>query len=129
MVIIDTSVIIDHLRSNGAKETYLMKLAKKYNKNELSLSLITVQELYEGKSSNDKEKELYMLATISALNILPYDYQISKRAGELARGLVLPIEFADAAIAATALEHNSYLATLNQKVFAQIKDLQMVRFE
>lgn len=127
MVILDTSVIIDHLRQTEVKQTHLMKIAKKVTKENLAISVVTVQELYEGKSTKDKRKEEYLLATITPLKILPYTYEVAQLAGEIARDLKRPIEFADAAIAATAIVNGAVLFTLNKKDFRGIKNLEMFK--
>ncbi len=129
MVIIDTSIIIDHLRQSQAKTTALMAIAEKIPQQELALSVISVQEVYEGQSTRSKNKEHYLIGTISPLTILPYTYEIAQHAGEIARDLPNPIEFADAAIAATALIHGAALYTLNQKHFAKIKDLEILALQ
>lgn len=125
MVILDTNIIIDHLRLQQAnQDSQLMRIAKQKPKEILALSLISVQELYEGRSTKDSQKEQYLLATISPLKILPYTYEVAQLAGELARDLNRPIELADAAIAATTILNSSSLLTLNKKDFTTIKDLQ-----
>lgn len=125
MVILDTSIIIDHLRRSQGKRTSLMSLAGKVTKENLAISTITVQELYEGQSTKDKGHETYLLATITPLKILPYTYEIAQLAGEIARDLKQSIEFTDAAIAATAIINGALLATLNKKHFQNIKDLEL----
>ncbi len=127
MVILDTNIIIDHLRQKE-KETFLIKLAKEKPKESLALSLISVQELYEGKSTKRKEQEKSLLATIAPLKILSYNYEISQLAGEIARDIKKPIEFADAAIAATAIANGFSLYTLNKKHFKGIKRLELFSF-
>lgn len=128
MVVLDTSVIIDHLRqSNSNKETFLQKIAKKVSKQSIAISVITIQELYEGLSTRNSEKEQYLLSTIGPLNVLPYDYETAKKAGEIARDLNQPIEFADSAIAATCLNNQSKLATLNIKDFEKISGLELLK--
>ena len=102
MVIVDTCIIIDHLRQSGEKLTLLMRLAQEKTKETFAISTITVQELYEGQSTKNKTKEQLMLATIAPLKIVPYTFEIAKLAGQIARDLKKPIELADAAIAATA---------------------------
>jgi len=124
MVILDTNIIIDHLRFSTKGETTLMSIAKKIAKENLAISVITVQELYEGKSSKDKQKESYLLSTITPLKILPYDYEIAQLAGEIVRDFEQPIEFADAAIAATAIVNGAFLNTLNKKHFQGIVGLE-----
>lgn len=127
MVVLDTNIIIDHLRQSPNKETALKSIARKTRKEDLAISVITVQELYEGKSTLNEEKEAYLLATITPLRILPYTYEVAQTAGKIARDLKQPIEFADAAIAATAITHGASLLTLNKQHFAGIKELEIER--
>ncbi len=128
MVILDTNVIIDHLRQTGKKETVLMKFISDQPKEKLALSVVSVQELYEGKSTRNEKEEQLLLATISPLRILPYTYKIAKLAGMIARDLGRPIELADAAVAATAVTNGADLLTLNQKDFLNIPDLNLIDF-
>ncbi len=123
MVILDTNIIIDHIRQPEAKDTHLMKIAQKVAKENLAISVITIQEFYEGRSTRNKEMEEYLLATISPLKILPYNYEVAQLAGEIARDLNQPIELADSAIAATAIINGAFLFTLNKKHFRNIKEL------
>lgn len=125
MVVLDTSVIIDHLRQTK-QETALMKLVKQHPKEFLTLSVISVQELYEGQSTKDNQKEQALLAVISPLRILPYSYEIAELAGKIARDLSRSIELADAAIAATVIVNGSVLFTLNKKDFTGIKNLNLI---
>jgi len=126
MVILDTSIIIDHLRLKAKSKSKLLALAEKNLKKELAISLISIQELYEGQSTKKQEEEKMLLATISPLRVLSYTYEVAKLAGEIARDLKRPIELADAAIAATAVINGGQLATLNKKDFREIKGLIMV---
>ena len=125
MVILDTNIIIDHLRSSAARHTALMKLVQKFPKVSLGLSLVSVQELYEGKSTLVSENEKNLLATISPLKLFPYTYETAKLAGQLARDINRPIELADAAIGATAILNHAELYTLNTKDFKGIPDLEL----
>lgn len=121
MVILDTCIIIDHLRKKTLSK--LIAIAKTLPKEQLAISLITIQELYEGQSTLLPEKEKDLLATISPLKILPYTYEIAKLAGKIARDLPHNIEFADSAIGATCLSYQASLYTLNKKHFSKIPDL------
>ena len=125
MVILDTNIIIDHLRHRGNGVSFLQKLIQKHPKEVLCISIFTVQELYEGKSTKESEKEKDMLATISPLKILPYTYDIAEKAGVIARDASRFLECADAAIAATALIHQIPLATLNTKDFTAIEGIEL----
>lgn len=125
MVVLDTSILIDHLRTDGKGK--LLKIAKEIPQQSLAVSVISIQELYEGTSTRNRQKEKDMLATISPLKILPYTYEIAQTAGEMARDLKRPIELADAAIAATAISNGASLATLNTRDFADIPDLELLK--
>jgi predicted nucleic acid-binding protein len=126
MVIIDTNIIIDHLRLGGEQDSQLMKIAKEKPKEVLAISLLSVQELYEGRNTQDNQKEQYLLATISPLKILPYTYEVAQLAGEIARDLDRPIELADAAISATTILNGASLLTLNKKDFINIQNLRLL---
>lgn len=126
MVILDTNVIIEHLRRPKGRDSHLVKIVKQRPKEALAISMISIQELYEGQSAREEEKEQYLLATIAPLKILPYMYETAKLAGEIARDLRQPIELADAAIAATAILSGAQLFTLNRKDFQGIEGLNLV---
>lgn len=127
MVILDTSVVIDHLR-RPPKQSHLYKLRKRILKETFALSIVSVQELYEGQSTKVEQKEQTMLATIGPLKIVPYTYDVAQLAGEIARDLRRPIDFADAAIAACAIVNGGQLATLNKKDFLGIDNLELFNF-
>jgi len=127
VVILDTNIIIDHLRRNTG-ESFLFKLSKQLPVSDLSLSAISIQELYEGKSTKQPQKEKQLLAVIAPIKILPYTFETAKLAGEIARDLTNPIEIADSAIAATAILNNAQLVTLNQKHFTAIKQLTLFKY-
>lgn len=126
MVILDTNIIIDHLRQPKKKQSYLAKIAQQQPKQTLAMSMMSIQELYEGKSTKNKRKEEYLLATISPLKILPYTYETAQLAGKIARDLKRSIEMADAAIAATAILHGAQLFTLNKTDFQGIGELEII---
>lgn len=125
MVILDTSIVIDHLRHKVGMSS-LESIVQKHSKETLAVSVITVQELYEGKSTKEEEKEKQLLATISPLRILPYTYDVAELAGKIARDLPRPIELADAAIAASSIINNSSLYTLNKNDFIGIPDIELL---
>ena len=125
MVVIDTSLIIDHLRQKP-ENSQLVKLEARFADERLAISLVTVQELYEGRSVGDKDKEREMVSVLAGLEILPYSYEVAKSAGKLNRNLSRPLDLADAAIAATAISNGAQLATLNKKDFAGIEELELI---
>lgn len=129
MVILDTNIIIDHLRRSVAKGSVLAKLAQDKPHEALAISVISIQELYEGQSTLEEEKEKDLLSTVSPLRTLSYTFEVAKMAGEIARDHRTGIDLADAAIAATAILNNSELLTLNKKDFQGIKDLGFFDFD
>jgi len=125
MVILDTNIIIDHLRRRG-QESHLLKLSYKIKQDQLGISVISIQELFEGASTRNESERDKLLATVAPLKTFPYTFEIAKLAGEIARDSKQTIEFADAAIAATAITHDTQLATLNRKDFQGIKELKLI---
>lgn len=123
---LDTNIIIEHLRLKRPAKSRLLALVENKPKEVLAISMITVQELYEGQSTKNDQKEQYLLATISPLKILPYNYEVAKLAGEIARDIKRPIELADAGIAATAIINGCELLTLNIKDFYAIDKLRLL---
>lgn len=123
-ILIDTSVIIDHLRIPDKSSSLLYKLAHK--RIPLFISIITHTELYSGKSvweHKNAQKELELL--MSGLTILPLTQSISGQAGKIRAQQA--IHLFDAIIAGTALEHSLILATLNEKDFKKITRLKLYK--
>ncbi|MEX1112324.1 MAG: type II toxin-antitoxin system VapC family toxin [Candidatus Andersenbacteria bacterium] len=125
MVVLDTSIIIDHLRQKPGHPTRLLKVLSKVGKQNLAISPITIQELYRGESTRDEAKEELLLATIAPLRLLPYTYEVAQLAGEIGRDSQRSIELGDAVIAATAITHGAQLLTLNQKDFSHIPEIDL----
>lgn len=126
MVILDTNIIIDHLRLPKKSESYFVKIARLRSEETFTLSVISIQELYIGQSSKEPEKENDILEVIRALQLSPYIYEVAQLAGEIIRDSKNPVSFADAAIAATAIVNDFQLFTLNKKHFEDIKGLEMI---
>lgn len=124
MVVVDTNIIIDHLRLPPGSETHFSKILKLKPDEIFCISVISIQELYQGKTSLEFSRENDILKTLAVLEILPYDFTTAKRAGGITRDSKNPIGLADAAIAATAIINNAKLATLNKKDFQGIKALE-----
>lgn len=125
MVVLDSNIIIDHLRQYP-KKSKLREIEEKLPAASLAISIITVQELYEGKSTREMRREKTLLEVIDSLKILPYTNEIAKVAGQLARDLDRKIEFPDAAIAATTILNKAKLFTLNKKDFWGVKGLKLI---
>lgn len=125
MVILDTNVIIDHLRQLSTKSR-LRLLEEKVSPGSLGLSVITIQELYEGKSTREHSIQEILIEVVNSFKILPYTYEIAQLSGEMLRDENSQMGFADAAIAATAILNKASLFTLNKKDFQNIKNLELV---
>lgn len=123
MVVLDTSVIIDHLRRK-IKGTILDLLVEKYGWSELAISTVSVQELFVGLSSKNQKEEILNL--ISLMKILPYTFKVAEKAGEILRDSKTGMNFVDAAIAATCVLNDCKLATLNTGDFLKIKGLDLM---
>lgn len=127
MVVLDTNVVIDHLRLKEKNKTSLLDLLNEefILDEEVAISVITVQELYEGTSTRVNAREELMLSTLNSLVIFNYDFDIAKVAGKILRDSNVAIEFQDAAIAATSILKEAELFTLNNKHFVGIEGLEM----
>lgn len=124
MVIVDTSIIIDHLRQpNINVDTPLIELSKKLPKFEIGISVLSIQELYTGLSTKDTLKENYLKLTISPMIVVPYTYEIAIFAGKIIRDAKTSITFADAGIAASCIYNHAKLLTLNNRDFIDIQGL------
>jgi len=126
MVILDTNIIIDHL-STKSNSSILLNLKNKLTTANLAISVISIQELYEGESTRIKEEEKLLMAYLNSLNILSYTDSIAVIAGKIMRDSKIDITFPDAAIAATAITNNSQLVTLNQRHFKNIRELSLYK--
>lgn len=126
MVVLDTSILIDALRQFKGHDPILREFIGLDSEDDLAISVLTIQELYAGKSSKDLKKEKLILAVISSLETLPYTYEVAKLAGEIARDADKSLGFQDAAIAAAAILNKAKLLTLNKKDFKEIKNLKLI---
>lgn len=127
MVMVDTNIVIDHLRSSVRKKSLLVQLEEQDPNRVIALSMLSVQELYEGQSTRQLSREKELLLAITPMQFLPYSYEVAKLAGKIARDHSKPLELADAAIAATSIINKVPLFTLNQKHFAEIPELTLFK--
>ncbi len=124
MVIIDTSILIDYLRRPQVDSPF-KEFIKQNQEEKMVISILTIQELYAGKSSREAKRESFFLDIIDKMEILPYNFETAQLAGELTRDYDTNFEFPDAAIAATAILNKAKLLTLNKKDFKGIKGLKL----
>jgi predicted nucleic acid-binding protein len=118
-IILDTSVLVDHLHGSGSATEYLASLEVRPSCSEVSRI-----EVIQGLRSSERRAADKLFALIAWI---PVNEAVARRAGELGRRWRRShpgIGVADLAIAATAEEIGARLATRNIKHFPMFKDLQ-----
>lgn len=126
MVVVDTSVVVDHLRRPSVNSIF-SRLIRNHAASKIAVSLVSIQELYTGKSTRIQDEKTRLLSILANLEVIPYDYTIAKKAGIIQRDLPIGIGFADAAIGATAITSGAKLLTLNPKHFRGIPKLALYK--
>jgi predicted nucleic acid-binding protein len=117
-VILDTSVLVDHLRGSTSATEYLGSLSGRP-----SCSAISRIEVVQGLRSSERRTADRLFALIAWI---PLDESVARRAGDLGRRWRQShprIGVADLAIAATAEELGADLATRNLKHFPMFEGL------
>ena len=119
-VLLDSDILIDHLRGYEPARQYL----KRFEAGEVQgyLSIITVAELAAGQMRQDDEeaKVQQLLALFTHVDL---DFAIAWRGGEIRRHY--QTRLADALIATTALRRHLTLATRNLQHFTPIEGLRV----
>lgn len=113
-VVVDTSVLVEHLRLGGRKSEY----ARMVSKTEPIVSFVTVAELYSGKSAWKEEHAREIETLLAGVEVKFAGRQRAKEAGRLRadRGLTLP----DAFIAGLAVELGLPVFTLDKRDFSKV---------
>jgi len=119
MIFLDTNILIDYYRGQETIREQLHQIGF----SELGISVITPMELYYG--ARNKQELLRLKHSLTSLHIFYLTTSISQRALHLielfAKSHTLQIP--DALIAATAIDHDLPLFTLNTKDFQFIPDI------
>ncbi len=118
-VVLDTSVLIDHLRGSHAAGDFIASLSAPPSCSEVSRI-----EVLQGLRSSERRPTNRLFALIEWI---PVDESVANRAGELGRRWRRShpgIDIADLAIAATAELLETQLATNNLKHFPMFEGLQ-----
>ncbi|KKU64223.1 MAG: hypothetical protein UX87_C0009G0020 [Candidatus Amesbacteria bacterium GW2011_GWA1_47_16] len=121
-LVIDTSILIDYLRGGMKWEELLGRLEKD---TELYLPTIVIFELFSGKSTSKPEIAKKINEFLSFFQKVELTEGIARRAGELFRDMNKNLGAPDYIIAASAIELNATLVTLNISHFAQIAHLSL----
>ena len=122
-VLVDTSVLIDHLRKLHKDQTIFYRVSLSHD---FAISAVTEFEFLVGASTQNRLSISHLLVR---LPVLPFDSGCVQSAVEIRRFLRannLLIEIPDIFIAATALVHDIPLLTLNRNHFARIPNLRLI---
>ncbi|OBA80534.1 ribonuclease [Mycobacterium sp. 1164966.3] len=120
MILVDSDVLIAHLRGFGAARDWLVGARKN---GPLAVSVVSIAELVGGMRSVER-REVWQL--LSSFRAEPATEIVARRAGELMRRYRRShtgIGLADYLIAATADVKGIQLATLNVRHFPMFEDL------
>lgn len=121
-LVLDTSILIDHLRGGTKWE----ELLSKFDKNdELYIPTVVFFELFSGRNTSDPETSKKVTEFLKYFQKIDLTEKIAKRAGILFRDVSKNLGAPDYIIAASALELNATLVTLNTKHFGQIPNLSL----
>ncbi|MDE1762053.1 MAG: type II toxin-antitoxin system VapC family toxin [Candidatus Micrarchaeota archaeon] len=120
-VVVDTSVIVDHLR-NIPKATALIEKIKEGSMVGY-ISVLTEAELFAGKDSGDQEKRTSLIELLSLFNKVEMTEGLARVAGDFRRKYGVPLS--DAIIAATAFMVRCKVVTQNLKDFDRISEIRV----
>ncbi len=123
-ILLDSDVLIEHLRNNNKVTQTLEEL---YSSSNLACSVISVTEILRGTREKEKLKTEKLLSFLRCVEV---DFSIAKKAAEY---LALyskshAVEMADALIAATAFHHQFELCSFNWKHYP-MKELRAFKIE
>lgn len=119
-LILDTSILIDHLRGGGQLQSVVDGLSPG---TEFYISTIVFFELFSGKSSEREEVATKIYNLVKNFQKIELDEDIATLAGKIYRNSKTRIEVPDYIIAASALSIGGTVLTLNRKHFEQIPNL------
>lgn len=121
-LVIDTSVLIDHLRGGNAWKKVIAESEKDLR---LFVPTIVIFELFSGQSTHDTSIVIKIYQLLHNFQQIELDENIAKIAGGLFRDAKHRIQVSDYIIAASALSINAAILTLNQKHFEQIPNINL----
>lgn len=121
-LVCDTSILIDKLRGGKKWDEFLTVVGGDV---ELYLPSIVVFELYSGQSSKDRNVEKNLRRVVGYFEVVELTGKIAKISGEIYRDQVKGLEVPDYIVAATALEIDAEVVTLNKKHFVNVKGLRI----
>lgn len=119
LIVLDTTVLIDHLRGSEAARSFLQAL-----RTVPACSELTRIELMRGMRSGERRATDRLMAMI---RWIPVDTDVARLAGELGRRYRrshLGLSVSDLVVAATAQRLEAKLATSNVRHFPMFRNLQ-----
>ncbi len=122
-IIIDTSILIDHLRFGEKSKVIFTQIIEE--KADLYIPTIIIYELFSGKSSANPQIITKINSLIEDFKRVELTEEIAQKAGILFRETGSHINAQDYIIAASALSLNAQVVTLNEKHFSQIPNLEL----
>lgn len=122
-VVIDSSILIDILRGGNTADTLFHTMEK--DNPEIFIPTIVIFELFSGQSSKDSAIQSKIKNLIRGFTKIEFTEELAIRAGELYRQFGKQIGVSDYIIAASTLELQATLVTLNAKHFGQIPTLNL----
>ncbi len=124
-VLLDTSIIIEFLRLKSLEKTPVMELVKRFQP---CVSIITYFEAYAGKSVWEKlEARQAVEKLLVGMEVIELDTIIAEMAGKVRAHYNLSAM--DSLIAATALNYNLQMVTINKKDFRLVPSLELIDLE
>lgn len=124
-LVIDSSILIDHLRGGNRWEKILSELEEG---TQFFIPTIVFYELFSGKSSRNVEVARIISNLVKNFQRVELNEEISKKAGEIYRDITTGLDVPDYIIAASALVVGAEVVTLNIKHFQQIPALLLYLF-
>lgn len=125
-LVFDTNILIESLRLKRNAINFIKKIESEDYK--LFISSIVIFELFSGKSTRDKEQVKSIGNLLKFFEIVDIDKNIARKAGELYRDYSPVLQVPDYIVAATALELEAFVVTLNIKHFQKIPGIMIYRW-
>ncbi len=122
-LVIDTSILIDHLRGGKIWNDLLKEIKEKDV--ELYMPTIVIFELFSGQSSKDSAMMKKIYRFLENFKLIELTEDIARRVGEIYRDISVTLQVPDYVIAASTLEINGEVVTLNIKHFEKIPNLKI----
>ncbi|MFP5042001.1 type II toxin-antitoxin system VapC family toxin [Parasediminibacterium sp. JCM 36343] len=121
---LDSSVLIDYFRKPNKENTFFSYLSKDYDS--FLVSVIIQYEVYIGATILQKPFWDTVFNNVSSVPFTSEEMFTSIQIQSSLKPKRKSIDFKDLIIAATALHHNTPLATINEKYFIYIDGLQII---